>query len=296
MNRADADADAQVIPGPPPSALADYTGYLLRRASLRAQAMLARDLPPGRRATDLGILATVAVAGPVSQRRLGEILEVNRSMMVKLVDALETDGLLTREREPDDRRNYALRTTPAGEEVLAALIRHAADAEAEVAAPLTAEQHRRLVALLHRVVPDLIPLVPEALTALSGFLVTRAHVRVRSLAAGPSAELNIAAQQSGLLATLAQIEPCSQQRLATTLGVTGPAIVAGVTGLLDRGLISRGRNSDDRRENLLRLTADGRAKLAAAVAVADQVQQQLARQTGTAELAELNRLLARFSG
>jgi DNA-binding MarR family transcriptional regulator len=286
------EADDAPVPGPPPSALTTYTGYLLRRALLRTKACGVT--PPGRRPTDLPVLAAVTT-GRLSQRRLGEILDVNRSVVVRLVDGLEAHGLLTRERDLADRRNHRLQVTGAGKAAIAELTSHAAAVEPELTAALTRSERTHFVHLLARVVPDLVPLVPAELTRLSGFLIPRGYLRVRTIAAGPGAELGVAPQQSGLLAALAHNEPCSQQRLADALGVTGPAIVAGVTELQDRGLIARERNELDRREHLLRLTPRGREMLAASAAVARQVQQRLAEQTGAAELAELNAMLTRIT-
>jgi DNA-binding MarR family transcriptional regulator len=68
-----------------------------------------------------------------------------------------------------------------------------------------------------------------------------------------------------------------------------------MTTLENRGLISRERNPDDRREYLLRLTPEGRQQLAAARAIVDQAHQRLARQIGNAELGELNALLTKIT-
>jgi DNA-binding MarR family transcriptional regulator len=79
------------------------------------------------------------------------------------------------------------------------------------------------------------------------------------------------------------------------LGVSGPAVVQTMTTLENRGLISRERNPDDRREYLLRLTQEGHQQLAAARAIVDQAHQRLALQIGNAELGELNALLTKIT-
>jgi DNA-binding MarR family transcriptional regulator len=68
-----------------------------------------------------------------------------------------------------------------------------------------------------------------------------------------------------------------------------------MTTLENRGLISRERNPDDRREYLLRLTPEGRQQLAVARAIVDQAHQRLSRQIGNAELGELNALLTKIT-
>src|SRR4051812_23605197 len=117
-------------------ALTDYTGYLLRTAFLKASAIAARRFEPGTHPRDAGVLITLISSGPVSQQELVERLDVNRTVMVKLIDSLEQRGLVTRLRNPDDRRAYALQPTPAGREALIEMLPTMAEAEAELYAHL----------------------------------------------------------------------------------------------------------------------------------------------------------------
>jgi len=278
-----------------PPALADRTGDLLRRVFARAQQSAARHLPPGRHGRDMGLLITIDAAGPLSQRRLGEILHVNRSVMVKLADSLEEEGLLRRERDPADRRNYALSTTAQGKAALAELSESAVRGDADLTEALTKAERTRLSALLRRMVPDLPPALPDKLTRLTGFLVPRAYLRIREQSEAALGAVGIAAKDVGTMAELAHIEPCPQQRLADALGVSGPAVVARVAELEKRGLIERRRNPEDRREHLLSLTTQGRTRLAEAIAALDRVQAEVTQQVGAEDVAELNRLLAKIA-
>ena len=54
------------------------------------------------------MLATLQAVGPLSQQQLAKGLNVNRTVMVKLIDGLEARGLVERVRNPDDRRAYLL--------------------------------------------------------------------------------------------------------------------------------------------------------------------------------------------
>jgi len=278
-----------------PPALADRTGDLLRRVFARAQRSAARHLPPGRHGRDMGLLITIDAAGPLSQRRLGEILHVNRSVMVKLADSLEEEGLLRRERDPADRRNYALSTTAEGKAALAELSESAVRGDADLTAALTKAERARLGVLLRRILPDLPPALPDKLTRLNGFLVPRAYFRIREQTEAALGAVGIALRDVGMLAELAQIEPCPQQRLAESLGVSGPAVVARVAELEKRGLIERRRNPQDRREHLLSLTARGRSRLDEAITALDRVQAEVAERVGAGDVAELNRLLAKIA-
>lgn len=271
------------------------TEQVLRRAFLRAREHGERALPAGRHAPELGILSIVEAAGPLSQRRLGEILAVNRSMMVKIIDRLEADGLLARERNPADRRNYALRGTDAGRAALAEMTRSAGAGEAALTAGLTPAERTRLVALLRRMAPDLPPSLPTALTGLAGFLLARVHLRVSSGTRDALAGLGLGARQLALLDALAAIQPCPQRRLAEHLGVSGPAIVATVNELEQDGLIARRRNPRDRREQVLTLTDAGHRRRTEAHDRLATAWRDLSAGLTPADLAELRALLSRLA-
>jgi DNA-binding MarR family transcriptional regulator len=51
---------------------------------------------------------------PLSQRDLAARLRLEKSTVSRLAAELERDGLLVRERDPDDRRSYRLRPTQKG--------------------------------------------------------------------------------------------------------------------------------------------------------------------------------------
>src|SRR3954471_23037270 len=153
--------------------LTDYTGYLLRTAFLRAAAISARHFEAGSHPRDAGVLITLE-SGPTSQQDLVERLNVNRTVMVKLIDSLEARGLVTRLRNPEDRRAYALQATPAGAETLAELLPQMEQAEAELAEALSTDEQARLKALLRPLLPA--P-PPPALADRLGFLLSQAHHR-----------------------------------------------------------------------------------------------------------------------
>jgi DNA-binding MarR family transcriptional regulator len=92
------------------------------------------------RAVDLGmdldgprasLLSVVVFAGPQPVTRLAAIEQVTPPAITKLVTALEADGLVARERSPDDRRVVLVGATAAGRRLLeqgrAARVRAMAD-------------------------------------------------------------------------------------------------------------------------------------------------------------------------
>jgi DNA-binding MarR family transcriptional regulator len=275
--------------------LAGHTGYLLTRAFARAQACGIAAMPPGRHPRDLSILGALVEQGPLSQARLGELLQVNRTIMVRLVDGLEQAGLVRRERDPADRRRYALVPTADGRVAHAAMHRGAAGGDVALAAGLTAAEHRRLNELLRPLVPDLTGVLPESITSRTGFLIARAHHRLRERGGQALRSLGIEPRHFGVLTTLAAAQPCSQQQLAGRMGVSGPAVVQTIDELDRALLIVRERNPLDRREHVLRLTARGRDDLAQAKSALDEIQQEIAELLTEPGAAELNTLLGKVA-
>jgi DNA-binding MarR family transcriptional regulator len=94
----------------------------------------------------------LADLGPMTQQRLGRIMGIDRTTMVAIADALEQKGLAVRERDPADRRAYALRATGRGRRVLGRAARATARAEDEFLAPLTERQRAQLRSMLRRLI------------------------------------------------------------------------------------------------------------------------------------------------
>ncbi|PTQ75571.1 MarR family winged helix-turn-helix transcriptional regulator [Celeribacter persicus] len=96
--------------------LRQFVGYNMKRAFLSVREDLANVLEPlGLRMTSFSALAIIRENPDISQSRLAEALHIERSGVVVLVDELESADLIERGRVEGDRRQYALRTTEAGE-------------------------------------------------------------------------------------------------------------------------------------------------------------------------------------
>jgi DNA-binding MarR family transcriptional regulator len=136
-----------------PISLADQVGYLLSKAHLRVHNAADEALAPlGLTVKQYGLLTLLVHEGPVSQGRLGEVMKIDRTTMVTLIDDLERTGHVDRTRNPEDRRAYALAATAAGKRVqrrAAALMKRVYE---ETLAPLSAgerdELRRMLVAII----------------------------------------------------------------------------------------------------------------------------------------------------
>jgi DNA-binding MarR family transcriptional regulator len=93
-------------------------------ALCRAAAVVARAAEAATPELGLGVgqhlvLKMLAAVGPQSQQVLSEELRIDRSVMVGIADDLEKAGYVRRERDPADRRAYAVTITEAGREALA---------------------------------------------------------------------------------------------------------------------------------------------------------------------------------
>jgi DNA-binding MarR family transcriptional regulator len=278
-----------------PEDLVDHTGYLLRLAHDHAHRTAASEMPEGAHPRDYAVLTALAKTGPVSQQRLADLLRVNRTMMVRIVDGLERRGLVERRREPDDRRSYALHLTPAGHEARAALGPQVARVNARMAERLDPGERARLNELLRTLITsDPSRLVPPELADITGFLLIQAHYRNRDRANIVVRPLGIEIRHYGLLVTLDQLGPSSQQALADGMRFSGTMITQIVDELEQKQLVERRRNPADRRSYTVTMTpvakrklADARAKLAAAAA-------ELAGPIGDAGDRELRALLRKL--
>jgi DNA-binding MarR family transcriptional regulator len=270
--------------------MAGYTGYLARLAAQRATVAVQAVLPPGRTPRELAILCVLA-EGPVSQARLGNLLEVNRTVMIAVIDELEAAGLVRRQRDPEDRRRYALRITDAGIGALKRMRESVGGAELTFTAAVGDAGARRLTQLLGMIVPELSGGVPSWLAAQSWFLLDHATGRLRRRRELAMRAIGLEPRCVGMLVALDSAQPCTQERLAERMGVTGPTIVSAVDELHSAGLIYRDRNPADRRAHVLRLTPGGEEYLAAALKAEDGAQRDLSTALGPAETAELNTLL-----
>ena len=94
------------------------------------------------------ILGLLHDHGGLPQRGLVQTLGVDPSILVTLLNPLEADGLVARERDPDDRRRHLVTLTPAGERQLADASAAQKQAEDELFASLDDEQREQLRALL----------------------------------------------------------------------------------------------------------------------------------------------------
>ena len=129
-----------------------------------------------------------------------------------------------------------------------------------------------------------------------GYLFKRAQLEL----AGHHEELlepfGITAGELAILMLIDAREPESQQQVARRLGIDRTTMVAAIDALEDKGVVARRPDPDDRRRNVIELTAAGRKTLRKATRASDQAEQRLLADLDDAEAEALRGLLSRVAG
>jgi DNA-binding MarR family transcriptional regulator len=126
--------------------------WLAGRVAARGRGLVAKAIAEeGLKLPHHAVLAALAQYGPLAQADLGRRLEIDPKDLVLLLNHLEGAGLVRREPNSRDRRKNAVTVTPAGTQTLERCAELAELANAELLAPLSAEERRQLMSLLTRV-------------------------------------------------------------------------------------------------------------------------------------------------
>jgi DNA-binding MarR family transcriptional regulator len=153
-----ATAETQKSRAPKSRAVADFgllpniLGYHLRRAQAAvfqdfAATMNGANVTPGQ----FGVLALIEANAGLSQTRLAEILGIDRSTLVAVIDKLEDQGLVERAARPNDRRSHALKLSREGQTRFETLAKLVKKHEARIARQLSARERQTLIELLQRI-------------------------------------------------------------------------------------------------------------------------------------------------
>ena len=101
------------------------TAGRLRLAMAGLTRRLRKDWPDDLTPSRLTALATIAAGEPLAVGELAKRMAVSTPTVSHIVDALDKLGLIARLPDPHDRRVCRLTASPAGEELLEELSRHA---------------------------------------------------------------------------------------------------------------------------------------------------------------------------
>lgn len=97
------------------------------------------------------LLCRLEESGPISQQQLIEILFIDASALVSVLNDLENERLVERRRDPADRRRHIVEITPDGKHAVASIEVAVADVEQEAFAGFSADELSQLHGLLSRI-------------------------------------------------------------------------------------------------------------------------------------------------
>ena len=151
MGSGDETRGATPVSPPAPSELVEDLSFLLARANaLSLAAGNAALAEYGLRVRSYSVLALAAGNSRPSQRELAELLRLDPSQVVALVDELQVRGLVVRQPDPADRRANVVVATERGRAVHAEASTSARAAESALHDDLTDADRAQLTALLKR--------------------------------------------------------------------------------------------------------------------------------------------------
>lgn len=132
-----------------------FAAFLLAQVGAHAAKRFAEELAPLKLTPpQAGILRVLAGSGGLSQRELAGRMGIHPSRLVAIVDEMEALGLVTREANSDDRRQYALQVTGKGREVMGEIGAVARRHNEALLRALSMEERVQLVGLLEKIASD----------------------------------------------------------------------------------------------------------------------------------------------
>src|SRR5215469_4759147 len=129
--------------------------FLLVQLVMEAARQFAEQLAPlGGGPRNIGMLTRLAANEGKAQQVIGDLIGLNPTQMVFLVDELEGRGFVERRRNPADRRSYALYLTSAGWDMLSKVQEAGRAHQAQLGASLNKGEQEQLTELLRRIADD----------------------------------------------------------------------------------------------------------------------------------------------
>lgn len=135
--------------------------------------------------------------------------------------------------------------------------------------------------------------LPQSLRTRASFALIRLAAVLRQECADKLATLGLSQHQHAILCCLAEFGPSAQRDVAARLGLDSGDLVAFLDGLQEAGLIGRERDKQDRRRQILTLTATGRRVLTRADKLLDDDTGGTLGVLGAEGRADLRRLAVR---
>jgi DNA-binding MarR family transcriptional regulator len=197
---------------------------------------------------------------------------VSGTTLTSVAQTLLRDGLVERVRNPGDRRSYSLTRTAAGRSAVRTWAPHVQRLEERLTEAFRPEDAARLREVLAQVAGDqLDERTPRALLDSTGFLITKSHQRAHREFLAALEPLGIEPRHFGTLRALQVVGPATQGEVAVLLEVSPATVVQIVDDLEQRGLMTRERDTADRRAYRLHLTAEASRVVKQASAISSRL-------------------------
>ena len=135
-----------------PEELLGSTLFLLARMGYALKARLVEEFEQaGYNLYQYGVLATLGEGACGTQAMIADVLHLDRSQLVGVLDELEERGLVERQRDPNDRRRHSVKLTSEGKRQLVKLRKLVERIQEAVLEPLEPKSrdtlHRALLTL-----------------------------------------------------------------------------------------------------------------------------------------------------
>ncbi|MCA0922579.1 MarR family winged helix-turn-helix transcriptional regulator [Pseudooceanicola nanhaiensis] len=132
-------------------AMREFLGYSLKRAYMVSHKNASEAIEPfGLKVRSFSALTLIVSNPGIPPSRLAEILQIERSNLVLIMDELETRELISRTRDPQDRRRFALNATLRGKRLQEKAAAASAARQEKIISRLTTAEYETLQALLRR--------------------------------------------------------------------------------------------------------------------------------------------------
>jgi DNA-binding MarR family transcriptional regulator len=145
------DENPEQLPG---TGEADFAYLLVQLGARQAQEFAERLAPLGLEPRHAGALFRLAATEGLSQQAIGDLIGLNPTRMVFLIDELEQLGLVERRKNPADRRSYALYLTGKGREKMRDIRESRIEHQEQLGASLTEAERVQLTSLLRRLAAE----------------------------------------------------------------------------------------------------------------------------------------------
>lgn len=144
-------------------------GYLVNRtARLMAQSLSLRLQRHGVQVAQWAVLLFLYERDGQSQAELARVVAVEQPTMVRTLDRMVRDGLVTREPDATDRRVTRIRLTDRARALEQSLYAESIEANRVASSALSAAGRAQLIDSLHRIIETLLPVVSQNRDASGG--------------------------------------------------------------------------------------------------------------------------------